>query len=168
LLLVGSVHGDDLAALALKEKARRAKIAKPTKVLTEEDGKAMTGAGGGSLTTLSGDSAAPADPAPAVASIDAQKSVWTDRAVAVKAAVAAAQLQLEQMEKDVATFRSDQAPLSAAEAQDPMRLQKREAKIAEMNKAIETQKAVVAEARKSVSAFEAEARRAGVPPGWIR
>ncbi|MBK5255984.1 MAG: hypothetical protein JJE39_08120 [Vicinamibacteria bacterium] len=168
-LLAASAQTDDLAALARKEKERRAKITKKAKVLTESDGKLMAEEGGGSVTMMEAanpsESAPPSSNAP---SSEAAKEVWKSRAVSVRAQVKAAEATLEQLEHELAVFRSDQAPLNAAEAQDPLRLQKREAKMAEMNKAVELQKSLVVEAKKSVTVFEEEARRNGVPPGWLR
>ncbi|HQZ17318.1 MAG TPA: hypothetical protein PLD86_10640, partial [Vicinamibacteria bacterium] len=86
----------------------------------------------------------------------------------MREAVVTAEKALAQMEREVAAFRSDMAPVSAADAQDPMRLQKRDARIFELNKQIEAQKIALADAKKAVVTFEEEARRAGVPAGWLR
>jgi hypothetical protein len=169
-LLASVAHTQDLVALARKERERRAKIAKPTKVLTEEDGKGMAEKGGGSVTTMegTGTSSENAEPATSVGTGEAARDSWKARAVSVRAEVVAAEGKLGQLEHDLAVFRSDQVALNAEEAQDPMRLQKREATIAEMNKAVELQRKLVAEAKRSVTVFEEEARRNGVPPGWLR
>lgn len=170
-LLTSFAPADDLAALARKEKARRAALEKRVKVLTEDDARDAAASGAGSLTTL-------AEKAPstageqgaqmAVADRDALQAVWGQRAAAARAAVAAAEKKLEEMEKELATVRSDLTQVSAADAQDPLRLQKREARIVEMNGKIEIQKGAIAEARKAISTLEDEARRSGVPPGWLR
>ncbi len=171
LFLTAVVHGDDLAALARKERARRARIAKPAKVITEDTIEEIAAKGGGSLTTLAPDSSS-GEPTPAaetpVTDPEAQKADWKQRADAARAALAAAQQKLEDLEQARASFQSDQAPLSAAEAQDPMRLQKREVKIAEMTAAIELQKQLVIQARQAIEALEDAARKSGVPPGWLR
>ena len=166
-LLASTSPAQSLAAAAKKEKARRAKIAAPGKVLTEEDAAAR--AGNVNVTELAAPAQASATPSPqATPSADEQRAVWRARAEGLRTALAAAQKELEQAERAAAAFRSDVAPLSAADAQDPMRLQKREARIAEMNKQIETLKEVVAASRANIAAFEDEARRAGVPAGWLR
>lgn len=169
-LLSSVVSAQDLVALAKKEKARRAKIANPGKVLTEEDGKEASAKGVGSVTALGGESPSPAEVErqPAGDSIDAQMAAWKVRSNSARAAVTDAQKKLDQMERDLAGLRSDLTPLSAAEAQDPMRLQKREARMLELNKQIQAQKAAIAEARQALSAFEDEARKNGVPAGWLR
>jgi hypothetical protein len=167
--------GQDLATLARKEKERRAKVAKPVKVLTEDDGKEAGAKGAGSVTTLPGE-AAPSpspsaeQPAPGQAGgdVDAQKAAWKARATSARSAVAEAEKRLAQMERDLAALRSDMTPLTAAEAQDPMRLQKRDARVVEMNKQIAAQKTAIVEAKKALAAFEDEARRSGVPAGWFR
>jgi chromosome segregation ATPase len=157
--------------VARKEKERRAKVAKPVKVLTEDDGKEAATRGAGSVTALGGEGAAataPAEHQSAGGDADAQRAAWKARADAARAAVVAAEKTLAQMERDVAAYRSDMRVVSAADAQDPMRLQKRDAKIVEMNKQVEAQKTAVADAKKAVAALEDEARRSGVPAGWLR
>lgn len=156
-------HADDLAALARKEKARRAKVTAPGRVLTEADAKSGT-------TTAETAPAAAATPAPVTVrdSTEGARASWKARADAARAAIATAEKALEQQEREAVTYRSDLTQVSAADAQDPLRLQKREAKIAEMYKLVETRKAAVAAARAALVALEDEARRAGVPPGWLR
>lgn len=172
--LPSALLAQDLATLAKKEKERRAKVAKPVRILTEDDGKEAAAKGAGSVTPLGGEApAASASPAPsssghAAAELETQKAAWQARAATARAAVTSAEQALAQMEKDLATYRSDITPVSAADAQDPMRLQKREARIVEMNKQIAAQKAAIADAKKALVAFEDEARRAGVPAGWLR
>ena len=175
VFLPSALLAQDLATLAKKEKERRAKVAKPVKVLTEDDGKEAAAKGAGSVTPLGGEAppAASASPAPssaghAAAELEAQKAAWQARAATARASVTSAEQALAQMEKDLATYRSDITPVSAADAQDPMRLQKREARIVEMNKQIAAQKGAIADAKKALAAFEDEARRAGVPAGWLR
>jgi hypothetical protein len=170
-LLPSMARPQDLAAVAKKEKERRAKVTKPAKVLTEDDGKEAGAKGTGSVTALPGEGAAApssSERASAAMAADAQEASWKSRAVAVRQAVVTAEQKLAQMEKDVAAYRSDMAPVSAADAMDPMRLQKRDARIFEMNKQVEAQKVAVADAKKALTAFEDEARRAGVPAGWLR
>lgn len=161
----------DLVALAKKERARRAKIAKPSKVLTEEDGKAALESGAGSLTTVekaditSTPQSTPQEGADSQAN---EEAAWRTRATSVRSAVTTAESTLQGLEKELATVSADVAPLSAAEAQDPLRLQKKTQRIAELNQQIAAQKEAVAEARRAVAAFEEEARSNGVPPGWLR
>ena len=171
VLLSSVVSAQDLVALAKKEIERRAKVANPGKVLTEEDGKQAAVKGAGSVTALTGESPSPAaevERQPTGNSIEPQKAAWKARSDSARAAVVDAQKKLDEMERDLAALRSDLAPLSADEAQDPLRLQKRETRIVEMNKQIQAQRAAIAEARNALSAFENEARKNGVPAGWLR
>jgi chromosome segregation ATPase len=162
------IQAQSLADAAKKEKARRAKIASPGKVLTEEDAAAKVG----SVTAV--EAAQP----PSASRMEGEgqpedalakpQAVWKGRAEGVRGALVSAQKALDEAQRAESAFRSDVAPLSAADAQDPMRLQKREARLAEMNKQIEVLKAAVAAARANITALEDEARRAGVPAGWLR
>ena len=173
LLVLGGVvwpslsASQDLAAVAKKEKDRRAKVAKPVKVLTEEDGKEASAKGVGSVTSL-GATSAPATNGATTSDPESQRAGWKARADNAHRAVASAEAQLAQMEKDLSALRSDMAPVTAADAMDPMRLQKRDALINKTIKDIETQKTAVAAAKKAVSDLEDEARRSGVPAGWLR
>ena len=168
LLFPLPVQAQSLADAAKKEKTRRAKIASPGKVFTEEDAVTKVGSVTAveaaqipSESRMEGES----QPEDALAK---QQAAWKGRAEGVRNALVSAQKALEDAQRAEAAFRSDVAPLSAADAQDPMRLQKREARLAEMNKQIEVLKAGVAAARANISALEDEARRAGVPSGWLR
>lgn len=165
-LAASSAMAQDLATLAKKEKARRAKLAAPGKVLTEEDAAKRPGTV--NVTELAPAPEAADTPSPQTPSADEQRTIWKARAAEVKTALASAQKDLEKAERAQAAFRSDVAPLSAADAQDPMRLQKRDIALAEMTRQIEALKAGVAAARANIAAFEDEARRAAVPPGWLR
>ena len=172
MTLPSMAEPQDLAAIAKKEKERRAKVAQPAKVLTEDDGKEAGAKGAGSVTALPGEgttSAVASDhQASATTEAEAQQKSWKARADSARAAVTNAEKTLAQLERAVASYRSDMAPVSAADAQDPMRLQKRDARIYEMNKQVEAQKVAVTEAKKALAAFEDEARRSGVPAGWLR
>ena len=164
-------QAQDLASLAKKEKERRAKVAKPVKVLTEDDGKEATARGAGSVTSLKGGVAPSPELSPtsqAKPDVEAQKAAWKARATGARDVVTNAEKALAKMESDLGEYRSDLTLVSAADAQDPMRLQKREARIVQMNKEIAAQRAAVADARRALAAFEQEARRAGVPAGWLR
>lgn len=165
--------GQDLAALARKEKARRAKVAKPARVITEDDTRSPDApAPSKTPSPEATPSATPSAAAPTVddpaAREDQERAQWKERALAVRDAIQQAEARLALMEKESAALRSDLTQVSAAEAQDPMRLQKRDQKIAESNQAIEAQKRAVADARKAWTQLEEDARRKGVPPGWLR
>mgnify|MGYP002633541698 CR=1 FL=1 len=160
-----SSSADDLVALAKREKARRAAIAKKAKVLTQEDAKDASG----SVTALLESSKTPPSKvAVPEASLEVQEASWKRRAEAARAVLESSEKRLGQLEQELRAYRSDLTPLSAAEAQDPLRLQKREAGIVEMTKTVKAQQDSVAGARKALSNLEDEARRSGVPAGWLR
>jgi chromosome segregation ATPase len=169
-VLLGSMaQGQDLAAVAKKEKERRAKVTKPVKVLTEEDGKEATAKGAGSVTSIEPSGATtPAGSGAVTTDPDAQRAAWKARMDNAKNAVTTAENTLAQMEKDLNALRSDMSPVTAADAMDPMRLQKRDQLIFKLNKDIEAQKAAVVQAKKGVSDVEDAARKSGVPAGWLR
>ncbi len=172
VLLSSLAQAQDLATLAKKEKERRAKVTRPVKVLTEDDGKEAGAKGTGSVTALPGEATTP--PGGGVEkqaesdSPENQQAKWKKRGDAARAAVANAEKTLAQMERDLAALRSDMTQVSAADAQDPMRLQKRDARVFAMNKQIEGQKAAIVATKKALADFEDEARRSGVPAGWLR
>ena len=166
LVIASPALPDDLATLAKKEKERRAKLAKPGRVYTEEDGKST---GTGSVTTMPGPPATPPEaPPPAGASKEDQKAIWKARADAVRTEIAASQARLADLKREYAEYDSDIAEVPAAELLDPMRRQKREARMVEMRAQIEQQRQIVADAQKSLSVLETEARKNGIPAGWLR
>lgn len=165
LLATSFAFGDDLAALAKKEKARRAQVLKPARVYTEEEAKSGTK---GAVTTLPAPADATATATTPVVPLEAQKEQWRARGAAARQTLLSAQDNLAALEVQLADFQSDQAPRTAQELLDPMRLQNREAKVAEMKAQVATQRTVAAEAKKALAALETEARKQGVPPGWLR
>src|SRR5262245_15433312 len=134
LLAASFGSAQDLAAMAKKEKARRAKVTKPVKVFTEEDGKEAGTKGTGSVTALASEGSAGSALAPVTASgvAESQTTAWKQRADAARQPVTQAEADLAQTQRELEAYRSDTAPVSAADAQDPMRLQNREKRIYEM------------------------------------
>jgi hypothetical protein len=168
LVLLGSyaASSDDLAALAKKEKERRAKLAKPARVYTEEDGKA---AGSATVTTVPGPPEASPETSPTGGPSKAdQRAMWKARADAARAEIVASQARLEDLKRQYAEYESDIAEVPAAEILDPMRRQKREVRLAEMRAQIEQQRQIAADASKSLTVLETEARKNRIPPGWLR
>lgn len=157
----------DLVELARKEKARRAALTESAKVYTEADRGQGAPSRQAPPARTPAESRAPEPPPPPFSTAGIEGS-WRSRALRVREALAAAERTLEEKEREFITFRSDLTLVSAAEAQDPLRLQKRDQRIFEMTRQIEAQKATVAEARQAVSNLEDEARRANMPAGWVR
>lgn len=162
------MQSTDLAALARKEKERRAKVAKPAKVLTEEELKEAAAKETGAVTTVTPVTGGSSG-APAAAEVDESgREFWKGRMEAARKGVTEAQAKLADMQAELERFRSDLTVVPADEAQDPLRLQKRAAKIGEMTRAVEAQRAAVDAAKRAVAELEEQARREGVPAGWLR
>jgi hypothetical protein len=158
----------DLAALAKKEKDRRAKVKQPAQVLTEENGKEAAARGTALITVIPEVAAPPPTAAPSQPSTKPDRASWKARADATRANIAATEQAVKTAETELAAFRADTTPVAGDDLMDPLRPQKREARIAEMTADLEAKKASVVSARKAMTELEEEARRAGVPPGWLR
>lgn len=162
-LVVVPAQSQSLAELARKEKERRAKLGKPAPAYRE--GKPKEGAADAKTAASSGEGV---KPAAAVVDPDTQRAAWKQRADQAREAVDRETKALAVAEKEIETYRSDQAVLTAQEAQDPMRLPKREGRIRELQAKRDTQKILLENALKAVEALEQEARRSGIPAGWLR
>ena len=163
LLSTTSVHADDLAALAKREKERRAKLSKPSPVITETDTKV----GAGSVSVVG---AAPTPPLPPRTgpSAEEQRATWKARADAARAEIHQAEMLLAQLGWEFSAYQADMDEVPAAELQDPMRKQKRAARLEELKRGLDQQRQVLANAKTSLSVLEDAARVNGVPPGWLR
>ena len=164
LLMTGVGSADDLGALARKEKERRAKLATPAKVMTEADAKAGTG----TVTTLPGTAGSSEPGREPIGSQDDKKAIWKQNASNARLEVTRAEKAVQAAEREISAYMSDIAPPTAAEAQDPMRLQKREARLNEMKAQLQVKKAAVLAAKKALSDLEDDARKQGIPAGWLR
>lgn len=181
-IFVASVSGvgraQDLAEAARKEKARRAALKANTKVITRviteddlKDPKASPSPSPGAPSASPAEEAAATPPAPASAPAvdpEAARAEWKERVVAARQAVASAEAQVKSREDEIARVRADVGPLSASDAMDPLRLQKKDQKIAELQSRLTSEKQALSDARKALDRLEEAARRAGVPPGWLR
>ena len=96
---------------------------------------------------------------------DAAKESWAARADQARQGIAAADTEVRQLEARVEALRNDRG---AANAMDPFRLQTLEVDLASATAALEAARARAAKARQQLADLEDEARRAGVPPGWLR
>jgi exonuclease VII small subunit len=111
-----------------------------------------------------GDAAAPAS------GTTNSEEFWRQRAAALREAVTAAEARLKQAEEKVAALRLGQSqplPSDALRQLPPNPLlapPDAEALAQELEKA----KADLAQAQQALQGLDEEARKAGVPPGWIR
>jgi hypothetical protein len=93
----------------------------------------------------------------------AQERSWRSRAKAAQAAVTAAERELKNAESQRGLL--GPGPLPATSGQDPLVwAQKANESDARLTRA----RAGLEAAKKNLEQFEEEARRAGIPPGWIR
>ena len=169
------VSAQPLAEIARREKLRRAALAEKAtaeqtapKTYTDAD---LRGAGGGRLTTSDRDTPLPAasvtatDPAPTTedAPEPATEDQWRSRISAVEQARDRAQLMVAALQNRVDglwaefTGRDDPAQRAVIEAN-------RQAALEE----IDNTSAEVQELTQQIADIREEARRANVPPGWLR
>ena len=173
-----SAQEQSLADLARQTKAQRKQVKRPAKVYTNEDVPVVAAATANTQTELSttpkdgqatpegvtsgqaGAAGTAAGAKPGVAAGDEAK--WRGRITAAREALSRAQLQLEAMRTRVLHLQSartlgDQSQAAALQRQQSEALNE-----------FDKLRADVEKSRKAVSDVEAEARVAGVPPGWLR
>jgi hypothetical protein len=167
------VTAQSLGEAAAREDKRKKKApASAGRVYTEEDLRP------GSLSADAKPSPAPkATPQPATtpapaptpdtddAAREAQKAVWRGRADQARREIAAAEVEVRGHEARVEELRNDRG---TGNAMDPFRLQTLQSDLAAARASLEAARAKVTAARQRLDELEEEARRAGVPPGWLR
>jgi hypothetical protein len=168
LALLGSAAGaQSLADVARKEEARR-KAVPATKVYTNKD---LSGKRGDTPAAAApAADATPAPPAAAAATEEAKdkgpvkdQAYWSGRMKALQSQVEREQGYAEAMQTRINSLtadfvnRDDPAQRSLIEKDR----QKTLAELARLKKSID-------DGKKAVADLEEEARRAGVPPGWLR
>jgi hypothetical protein len=156
-----------------KDKAKKAKKpaspAPPAKVFTEDDLKKYSDDPEGKprSKTTGADRAAPADDASAVPVEEEHggRQVWADRAKSARDRIAQAEAVIAGIEAQIAQLRTDRGVEGAMEA---FRLQRIEADIAKAASELEAANKELADARAEQEKLFEEARRRGVPLGWLR
>jgi hypothetical protein len=170
-----------LGDVAKREEEKKKKTAKPpAKVYTEEDLKKARESGSGTVNVLPeiGSSSSPAaserpsagegGPARGENSGDAgprDEKYWRAEAARRREAVKVADSKVPMLEAQVAELRSDMSPTNT---QDPNRLQNQDRQLRQALDNLEAARRALDAARQSLADLEEEARRAGVPPGWVR
>lgn len=115
----------------------------------------------------------PTPPAEAQAAVDAGRAgdegaserYWRQRADRLREEIRGADQSVRQIEEKIAALRNDLAPTNLM---DPNREQTRQAQIHAAIQELEAAKGRAADLRKALDDLEEEARRKGVPPGWLR
>lgn len=160
-----------LGAVAKRTPAARKK-APPAKVLTNEDlDKARQG--GAAVSVLSADGVEPAPVSEGrfnseddtTDAVPQDEATWRQRADAARARIAEAESIVRSAEQRLAELRSD---VAGEDVMNPFRQQAREADIKVETERLDAARAEVAAARQAMSDLEDEARRASIPPGWLR
>jgi DNA repair exonuclease SbcCD ATPase subunit len=158
-----------LAAVARKEEARRKQVKQPSKVITNKDLKPVTAP---PPPPAPADPAAPAAegaPPPADAALDEaqqreqDEQAWRNKMQDARQALERSQMYADALQSKInalwADFTARDNPVERAQIE------------VERKKAIAEQERVKGEIeaqKKTIADLEEEARKAGVPPGWIR
>jgi chromosome segregation ATPase len=182
LVAVPAVAGaQSLGEVAKREEEKKKKSGKPpAKVYTEEDLKKARESGSGAVNVLpeiAGSSSPAASERPSASeggpargenSADAgprDEKYWRAEAERRREAVKVAESKVQTLEAQVAGLRSDMSPINT---QDPNRLQNQDRRLRQALDDLEAARRDLDAARQSLANLEDEARRAGVPPGWVR
>jgi len=178
--LAGTAHpvqAQGLGAVARKEEERRKDIKAPAKVYTNHDlGAVPDGPAPGTVSSSSGTTPAPA-PAAADAKADAKaddkgkekstpqkdQAYWSGRKKELQAKLDSDQTLAEAMQTRInvltADFSSRSDPVQRASVERDRN--KALAELDRLHKAVD-------EGKKALAALDEEARKAGVPAGWLR
>ncbi|HEX7087879.1 MAG TPA: hypothetical protein VF198_16085 [Vicinamibacterales bacterium] len=167
-----------LAEIARREEARRAAIKKPSRVITNKDlrpverwdppSTAPAAAGQGEAApaqpeSAPGQPAAPAEQEQEEADPEAQEREWRQKMSDAKTALERSQMYHDALQSRInalwAEFTAKDDPAQRAVVE----LERRKA-IAEQERVKEE----IEQRKKAIADLEEEARRAGVPPGWLR
>ncbi|MGE5245936.1 MAG: hypothetical protein ACM3SQ_17065 [Betaproteobacteria bacterium] len=163
------LNAQSLADVARKEEARRKQIKEHAKVITDKDLKAVPAA------APQPEAARPATAAPAAAAPDASKdkdksdepvkdqAYWSKRMKDLKQALDRDQTYLDGLQSRINALTTDFTARDDP-AQRAVIEQERKKVLAEFDRL----KAQIEADKKAIADLEEEARRAGVPPGWLR
>jgi hypothetical protein len=158
-----------LAAVARKEEARRKQVKQPSKVITNKDLKPVTApppppAPADPAAPAAEGAPPPADAAPDEAQQREQdEQAWRNKMQDARQALERSQMYADALQSKInalwADFTARDNPVERAQIE------------IERKKAIAEQERVKGEIeaqKKTIADLEEEARKAGVPPGWIR
>ena len=164
-----------LAQVAQAEQARRAAITKPAKVYTNDDLRPdITTTPPTAPVSTNGTPAAPA-PSTQVPSVtlpgrkaepappERDQAYWSARINAARAAVERSKIFAEALQSRINALTTDSIARDDPAQRAQLTLERQRA-LAELERV----KKEVADQTKAISDIEEEARKAGVPPGWLR
>jgi hypothetical protein len=123
------------------------------------------GTGRGTVTTLPKTATTPG-PTPTEAPVPVEQSepFWHERARAQRETISRTEKTISDLEQRIGELRDDRNPTNLM---DPNREQTRQAQIAKAQADLEAAKASLEGARQALANLEEEARRKGIPPGWL-
>jgi hypothetical protein len=148
------------------ERTNKQRKGTPAKVYTNDDlSEAHSGPEklAAPVSAAPAGSAASAAPAPAPTMDPAQR--WRRDAKARRDAITRGEARVAAIQARLDALLIDRDPTNVG---DPNRLQTVEAERAKGMQELETAKAELAKARQDLEDLEEEARKSGVPPGWLR
>jgi hypothetical protein len=169
LALQAGVFAQSLADVAKAEEARRKGIKSSVKVYTNEDlGRTpstspapVAPAPAASTTAKPGDLAKPGEEKP----VDPKttQAYWRERATAIQQSLSRNKLLLEALQSQVNGLNAEFVNMDDPGQRDLLqaRLQRASGELLRVQQDIEKQ-------NKAAADLQTEARRAGVPPGWVR
>lgn len=171
LLVAGPVLAQSLTEMAAREKARRKKAGGAARAFTDEDlKKARTATGpaaADSATSSAVDRPESSSESPAA---ESTRDAWRDDAARLHAAVSDAEKEVAAAQKNVDAARSSVGQPQPADGlrQLPVNPLIQEPAHEAAEKELADARAAADAARAALVAFEEKARKAGVPPGWLR
>ncbi|MBK5296563.1 MAG: hypothetical protein JJE40_05330 [Vicinamibacteria bacterium] len=164
--------GQSLAAVARKEEARRKQVTQPSRVITNKDLRPVDGARPPvaqppPAPAPAPDTAAPGAPGDKPADESAQREqdeqAWRQKMADARVALERSQMYADALQSKINSLWADFTARDDPAQRAQLELERKRA-LAEQERVkgeIETQK-------KAIADLEEEARKAGVPPGWIR
>lgn len=162
-----------LAAVAKKEEERRKSVKGAARTYSNDDLKpdpsapATSTSGNVSPSTPSvAEPAAPASPAPDVAPPDGEvkdEAYWRNRMGTARSALERSRIFAEALQSRINALSADIVNRDDPAQRGQLELERQRAR-AELDRV----NSEIAEQTKAIAAIEEEARKAGVPPGWLR
>lgn len=168
LTIVLTALASPLAAQSLGEVAARTNKERkgpPAKVYTNDDLDAARSTSESQGTVSTPGTPVPAGPAPPPAATMDPGQRWHRDAKARRDAITRAETKVAAVQARIDALLLDLNPTNVG---DPNRLQTIEAEKAKAMADLEVAKEELAQARQALEDLEEDARKAGVPPGWLR
>lgn len=169
-VVTGSSQTKPLAELAREEEARRKSVRKPAKVYSNDDLRPdpTRGSQPPSIGSVSSSNASPANVSPSAPSTEPvapprDQAYWSGRMRQLRESLQRSQIFLDSLQSRINALQTEYV-----NRDDPAQRAKiemdRNTALAEFEKV----KKEIEDQTKAIAALEDEARRAGVPPGWLR